>query len=818
MSQSTLSKKAILFSLVVQFAALPGFAQNTGTIYGEIKDKNTEEPLIGATITTEEGSNATSADIDGKYRLTLPVGTFNLKVSFIGYTDQIKYNVVVNSGNDLSVSFEMEPSVAALQEVTVSTKAKTKTALASDVMTPLSVQSLTTEEIRSNPGGNFDVSKVIQALPGVAGTTGGGGFRNDIILRGGGPNENVYYLDDIEIPILNHFTTQGSAGGPAGIINISFIEDIKLSTSAFNARFDNTTSGVFEFKQREGNSEKLQGNVRLSASEFAATFDGPAGPKTTYLVSARRSYLAFLFTLLDLPIRPDYWDFQTKISHKLGKKTSLDILGIGAIDLFKFAVPKDASPESVYILRSNSYINQWNYTGGATLKHRINNGLISLSLSRNHFNNNLERFEDNTIKDPETINFSSVSNEIENKLRLNVKTSTNGLTFNYGATVQQVNYDNDFFALIRPEIRSEEGQLLQPEVSNTFNTDLGFWKYGAYVQAGKTFRNQVSISGGLRTDMNSFTDTGIDPLKTLSPRLSASLPLGEKVRANATWGSYYKLPIYTVLGFQNDGQFLNRDNEYINSIHYAAGFEYLPKTDLRFTVEGFIKNYRNYPVSVFDNLSLANLGGGFGAIGNERVISGGEGKTYGFEVFMQQKLVKKQFFTLSYTFVRSKFGGINTELLPSAWDNRHLFSGIYGYKFGKNWELGVKYRWAGGSPYSPFDIEASQRNYLSLGQGIFDYSRLNSLRLDGFNQMDVRIDKRFNYPNWTLDLFIDVQNLWGEKNESVPNFTFQRNSDNTGFASTDGLSVRQDGSNAIPLILSEPSGQPTPSIGFIIEF
>ncbi|MGR3810999.1 TonB-dependent receptor [Jiulongibacter sp. NS-SX5] len=813
------NQQKYLWLLLAIFISLGASAQNTGVIYGDITDQVTEEPLIGATISTEDGSYATSADIDGKYRLSLPVGTYNIKASFIGYDDLIKFNVVVNSGNDLSVSFEMAPSISTLQEVKVSGKSAARSALASDVMTPLSVQSLTTEEIRSNPGGNFDVSKVIQALPGVAGTTGGGGFRNDIILRGGGPNENVYYLDGIEIPILNHFTTQGSAGGPAGIINISFIEDIKLSTSAFNAQFDNTTSGVFEFKQREGNSEKLQGNVRLSASEFAATFDGPAGPKTNYLVSARRSYLAFLFTLLDLPIRPDYWDFQTKVSHKLGEKTSLDLIGIGAIDLFKFAVPKDASPESVYILRSNSYINQWNYTGGATLKHRINNGLISLSLSRNHFNNELERFEDNTIKDPETINFSSVSNEIENKLRLNVKTFKNGLTLNYGAALQQVNYDNDFFTIIRPEITGENGELIQPEISSRFNTDIGFWKYGAYFQAGKTFKNQLSISGGLRTDMNSFTNTGNNPLKTLSPRLSASLPLGEKVRANATWGSYYKLPIYTVLGYQNqEGQLVNQDNEYINSIHYAAGFEYLPKNDLRFTVEGFIKNYENYPVSAFDNLSLANLGGGFGAIGNERVISKGKGKTYGVELFVQKKLTKKQFFTISYTYVRSKFGGIDTELFPSAWDNRNLFSGLYGLKFGKNWELGAKYRWAGGSPYSPYDITASQRNYLSLGQGIFDYSQLNSQKLDDFNQLDLRIDKKFNFPTWTLDLFIDVQNLWGEKNESIPNFTFKRNEDNTGFASTDGLPVRQDGSNAIPLILNEPSGQPTPSIGFIIEF
>ena len=809
-------KKLLFFGLSLLSTCL--YAQKNGSIYGTVQDKITEEPLIGATVATEDGKLATTTDIDGKFTLELPVGTYNLKATYIGYNELIKFNVVLTSGNALSVSFDMEPSLEALEEVTVKT-VKTKSALASDVITPLSVQSLTTEEIRSNPGGNFDVSKVVQALPGVAGTTGSGGFRNDIILRGGGPNENVYFLDDIEIPILNHFTTQGSAGGPAGIINISFIEDIKLSTSAFNARFDNTTSGIFEFKQREGNSEKLQGNVRLSASEFAATFDGPAGPKTTYLVSARRSYLAFLFTLLDLPIRPDYWDFQTKISHKLGEKTTLDILGIGAIDFFKFAVPKDATPENVYILRSNNYISQWNYTGGATLKHRLNNGLLSISLSRNHFNNELERFEDNSVKDPATRNFFSTSNEIENKLRVNVKKYKNGLTYSYGGVLQQVGYDNNFYALIRPEIRDENGSLIQPEINNTFDTKIGFWKYGAYVQGGKTFKNQVSLSAGLRTDMNSYTTTGNNPAKTLSPRLSASLPLNPKWRFNATWGMYYKLPIYTVLGFKsNDGAFVNKDNSYIRSTHYAAGFEFLPKTDLRFTLEGYYKDYGNYPVSVFNNLSLANLGGGFGAIGNEKVVSDGKGRAYGLEFFMQQKLVKRQFVTLSYSFVRSQFGGINTVLFPSAWDNRHLLSFIYGYKFGKNWELGAKYRFAGGSPYTPYDLVASQRNYLSIGTGVFDYSRLNSQRLKPFNQLDMRIDKKWNYTNWTLDLFFDVQNVWGAKNESVPNFTFERNADNSDFATVDGLPVKQDGSNAIPLILSEPFGQPTPTLGFIIEF
>jgi hypothetical protein len=809
--------KYLYLCTILLFSVIQSVAQN-GTIYGTITDKNTEEPLIGATISVEGTTKAASADNEGKFNLSLPVGTYNIKASYIGYSDIVKFNIDLTSGNSLSLNFELSPSQEILDEVTVTQK-KAKSAIASDVLTPLSVQQLTTEEIKSNPGGNFDVSKVIQALPGVAGTTGGGGFRNDIILRGGGPNENVYYLDEIEIPILNHFTTQGSAGGPAGIINISFIEDIKLSTSAFNAQFDNSLSGIFQFKQREGNSEKLQGNIRLSASEVAATFDCPMGKKTTYLVSARRSYLSFLFTLLDLPIRPDYWDFQTKISHKINAKTSLDLIGVGAIDFFKFAVPKDATPESVYILRSNSFIDQWNYTAGATLKHRIENGVINLSFSRNHFNNQLERFEDNTIKDPETINFSSVSNEVENKLRLNIKTYKNGFTFGYGAMLQNVTYNNNFFALIRPEIKSEDGVIIQPEVANNFNTAINFWKYGLFGQVGKTFQNQVSVSAGLRTDMNSFLTKGNNGLKTLSPRVSFSYPFSDNVRFNAAWGSYYKLPIYTVMGYKDaNGEFANKDNEYINTIHYAAGFEYLPRTDLRFTVEGFYKDYNNYPVSAFENISLANLGGGFGAIGNEKVTSVGGGRAYGLEFFMQKKLLKSQFLTFSYTYVRSLFDALDKELIPSTWDNRHLLSFIYGLKLKKNWELGVKYRFAGGSPFTPYDMAASQRNYLSLGSGIFDNNQLNSLRLRSFNQMDIRIDKQYNFANWSLDLFLDVQNVWGAKNQSVPNFTFQRNADNTDFATTDGLNLMQDGSNAIPLILNQPSGQPTPSIGIIVEF
>jgi hypothetical protein len=296
--------------------------------------------------------------------------------------------VVITVGNETNNTIELLPADNVLKEVQVSTTRKTvRTAT---LETPLSVQKLTAEEIKSNPGGNFDISKVVQALPGVTGSAStGAGFRNDIIVRGGAPNENVFYLDGIEIPVINHFTTQGSAGGPQGILNVSFIDEVKLSTSAFDAKYDNALSSVFEFKQKRGNSEKTQGNIRLGATEIASTLDGPLSKdgKTTYLLSARRSYLQFLFKALDLPIRPNFWDFQFKVTHIIDPKTTLTLLGVGAIDEFSFAAPKKATPEKIYALNAGPSINQWSFTVGASLKKLINKGYWNLSISENHLNN-----------------------------------------------------------------------------------------------------------------------------------------------------------------------------------------------------------------------------------------------------------------------------------------------------------------------------------------------------------------------------------------------------------------------------------------------
>ena len=822
-------------TLLFLFLSFPVFAQNSGRISGKIIDQLTQKPISGVSVTLDGSTKGVNADEKGGFRLTgLALKTYNISFSAVGYEKYTAFNVIINAGNENYLNIELVPSNQELTEVVVTQNRRT--AKAATLESPLSVQRLTSEEIKSNPGGNFDVSKVIQTLPGVGGGPQGGGFRNDIIIRGGGPNENVYYLDGIEIPVLNHFQTQGSSGGPQGILNVSFIEDVKLSSSAFDARYDNALSSVFQFKQRTGNPNKFQGNARLSATEFALTTEGPLSKsgKTTFLASIRRSYLQFLFQALDIPIRPNFWDAQFKITKQINSTTTLSMMGLGAIDDFSFGTLKKATPEKLYIYNSNPLINQWNYTLGMSLKKLLDNGYVNVALSRNVFDNNFLRYEDNLKKDPEELNFDYSSRETENKLRIDVNKNTNGWKINYGLSTQIVEYANSTYQVLYSATPNPAVRLVNPITTFTYTSPFNsMWKYGAFAQISKTFLDsKLGLSAGLRTDMNSFTDTGMDPLETISPRVSLSYVLSDKLTANASVGRYFKLAPYTILGYASSSfpyptyssfapvspVLVNQDAKYQQSDHYVAGLEYLHDESLRFTLEGFVKEYANVPISNRNGISLANLGGDFNILGNEDVTTTGKGRAYGLEFFAQKKLTDKFFGILSYTFYRSMYSGFDDKLIASSWDNQHLLSITWGYKFPRNWELGLRFRYQGGAPYSPYDEAASKATYLTLGQGTFDYSRLNSQRLPNFHSSDLRIDKKYNFKKTTIDLFLDVTNWYIAVNPGIPTYTFKRVEDNSAFATTDGLPIAKNGGNAIPTQFLNDRAQVTPTIGFIVEF
>jgi TonB dependent receptor/CarboxypepD_reg-like domain/TonB-dependent Receptor Plug Domain len=799
-----------LLFFVLCFTGISAFSQVTGTINGYVRDAKSMSPIGGISIRVLELEKGTFTDSSGFFRLTdLPTRTFTLEASGSGFRTVQKFDIVVTSGNTSEINFEMENTVTELTNIVV------RANFPKPVGVVNSVQSLGIQEIAKYPGANFDMAKVVQSLPGVSGSV---GFRNDIIIRGGAPNENAYYLDGVEIPTINHFATQGAAGGPVGMLNVSFIDKVTLHTSAFPAKYDNPLSGVLQFRLKEGNPDKIQGNVRLSASEAAATLEGPLGKrngKTTFMASVRRSYLQFIFKIIELPFLPDYWDYQYKINHKIDKKNEISIIGLGSIDNFTFNKPEDATLEQLAILDAIPLNTQRTNTIGVSWRHAMPKGYWQLVASKNTLTNTADKFENNEEGDESKRILKYRSTEDENRLRYEINNNFGAWQVGAGAVLIYANYENSTFQ------RRTYGAI-------DFENELSFLRYGGYANiTRKFFDNRLTITGGVRTDGNNFTETGNDLGRTFSPRLGFAYSLARGLNFNASVGRYYKIPPYTILGYSENDKEVNNDVEYIGSDHFVAGLEWLPTSSIRVTAEGFLKKYSNYPVSFNRGISLANLGGDFGVLGNEKVTSTGEGETYGFELLFQKRLTKHFYGIMAYTYYYSKFSGDDGVLLPSAWDNRHLVSFTGGYKFGKNWEVGVRFRYQGGSPYTPWDNYLSLENYPFISEAVLDYPRLNTLRLESFHAMDLRVDKKFNFSKWSLDLFLDIQNLYNSLNPTAPGWTLKRNPDET-IATTTGEpynpgvfgdpTAPNNRQKAIGVLIPQDSGSRLPSIGFVVEF
>ena len=618
-----------------------------------------------------------------------------------------------------------------------------------------------------------------------------------LIIRGGAPNEVVYYLDGIEIPNINHFSTQGSAGGPVGMLNVSFISDVRLSASAFGAQYNNPLSGVLQFTQRDVNPERFSGNFRLSASEAAITLETPLSKtntgetaKTDVMFSVRRSYLQFLFELIGLPIRPDYWDYQYKLNHKIDAYNSLSFVGLGSIDKFTVALPEDPTPDQQATFDQVPFINQNSNTVGVTWKRRFKDqsGYMEMSLSNNSLWNTYSEYNDNASQTD--LRFQNDALESETKLRLAVNRFAKGWKWSHGFNLQRAFYENS---------------TLNTLAGFNYNTTLDFINYGVFTQGSKDFfEDRLALSFGFRMDGDTFTK-GSNLLKTFSPRVSASYSLAPSWKLNGTAGVYYKIPPYTMLGFQNPAQeFINQDLEYTRSTHLVLGVEKLLSPAARVSLEGFYKYYSDYPVSIEDGVSMANKGAGFEVLGNEAIASVGEGKAYGLELLWQQKLTDRFFGIFSYTYFFSTFSGVDPEVFrPSVWDSRHLASFTAGYKLPRNWEVSARHRFAAATPYVPTDVTQTTQVYPQI---VLDYDRLGSEQLDAFNQLDIRIDKKWFYKKMALDFFIEVQNTLANANPQPPSYGLSRDAS--------GMPVNPRSLFQIPL----EEGSVIPSFGIVIDF
>lgn len=786
-------------SFLLFFLITPNlWAQKTAVLEGTVIDAQSREPLAYATIRILNDGSGQVADSLGRFRMELAPGLYNLEASYAGYVALILHEVQVSTAKPLQLDIALAPQANELSTVEVRAEAFRRTS-----ESPLSLHVNSVYEIERMPGATMDVSRFIRTLPGV---TPRASFGYNLILRGGAANENRFYLDGVEIPAITHFTVQGTSGGPNGLINMRMLRKTELHTGAFPAGRPNALSSVLELYMREGRRDRLSGNFTLGATDWGVMLEGPMGKKSNFMISARESYSQHMFEAIGLPVIPFYADAQYKQVVRFDPKNELTLIGLFAFDRYTLNLDAEISESLLY---NTGYIpegTQLQYTGGAVYKHYLPNSYYTLVASRSYFNNFAEKYRDNTyLPEDQTLLYRSI--EAENRLRLEHKIHGDGREWNYGLSAEydQISVDNfSFFTYPDASVDTLD-----------YQGDLNLFRYGAFGSVSQSFAaGRGTLFAGLRIDASNYGRETSNPLDQLSPRLAASYAIAKNWTLNASTGIYYQLPPYVVLSYMENGDFVNRDRVgYMRSMQAGLGIDHTTESGYQVKLETFYKDYDNYPFLLLDSISLANANANYVLIGNQPASSTSAGRAYGVEFSVRQKFTKTYFWSLSYSFVVSQFQAEAGQYISSSWDNRHFGTAAVGKNFKGNWQVGLRWSFSGGSPYTPYDIDLSaQRGVWDLNRrGLSDFSRLNQERLPFYHQMDFRVDKQFNFKRWSLQVYIDVQNLYRSPIASIPYLTVERDGENNPLV--DPL----DSGRYLTRIISSDTGRVLPSLGILLD-
>jgi hypothetical protein len=755
-------KSVIIAVLLLPFTLLS--AQN-GIVQGKVVDAISNEPLPFASVLIKELQEGTSTDENGEFKIeNLPPGLYTIQAKYLGYQTKQIPEVRVTNSRPAELKITLSESSSDLQEVVVKADPFEKS-----IESPVSVQTLGIAEIERNPGANRDISRVVQSLPGVATTV---AFRNDLLVRGGGPSENVFYLDGIEIPVINHFATQGSSGGPVGILNANLLKEAKLYSSAFPANRGGALSSVLELRQKDGRSDRFGAIFTLGSSDVGLTAEGPIGKKANFIVSARHSYLQLLFRALELPFLPTYTDVQFRINYQPTSNHEFTLIGLGAIDQFELNTEANETEYQQYLLDNLPVTPQWNYTRGLVYKNYREKSYTTVAIRRTKLNNRSYKYQNNDESDPDNLIQDYTSEETYNGVRIENTGQWDGWKLNIGGEYEYNTFNTSLFQKVPMGDQVE---------TIDYESDLHFNTFSVFSQASKRFfKDRLALSLGLRTDFSDYSDAMNDPLQQFSPRLSISYKLNDAMNINANTGIYYQLPPLTLLGFENnDGELVNKENgiRYIKSTHFVAGVDYTLPSNTKISVEGFYKGYDDYPFLTRDSITLANLGSNFGAIGNEPAIPISRGRSFGGELFLQQKLFKGFYGLLSYTYVISEFTNGGDKYIPSSWDSRHVLTITGGKKWDNGWQAGIRFGLTGGLPFTPYDVERSRLKSVwnVRNMGLLDYNALNSQRLDPFHFLDIRVDRKWFFDNFNLNIYLDIQNVYANQADAPPVLALERN-------------------------------------------
>ena len=615
-------------------------AQPMHQIKGTVIDKNSRQPLEFINVMIIGLNKGSVTNAEGRFTIEqVPPGIYRLQASAIGYKSVTTSEYILSTKN-LNIPIEMEENLTELEGVTI-----TASPFRRDVESPVSLRIIGIQEIEKSPGANRDISRIVQSYPAVAFSP--IGYRNDLIVRGGAPSENRFYLDGVEIPNINHFSTQGASGGPVGILNADLIREVNFYTGAFPADKGNALSSVLDFKLRDGDMERNSLKATLGASEVSLASNGHIGKKTSYLVSVRQSYLQFLFDMLDLPFLPTFTDAQFKLKTRFNEQNELTVLGLGGIDNMRLNTKAD-SEDNEYILSYLPKIKQETFTVGAVYRHYAGAHVQSAVVSHSYLNNRNTKYRRNDESHPDNLMLRLRSTEQETKLRLENSTTFRNWKINLGVNLDYSQYTNTTFQRVYTN---------QPQTFD-YHTYLGILRWGLFGTINYTsMDDRFTASLGLRADANDYSSTMKNLSDQLSPRLSLSYQLADHWFASGNAGLYYQLPAYTALGFKNNnGTFANKYNlRYMKVSEGSLGISWRKGDTFEASVEGFYKDYDKIPLSVADGIPLNCKGNDYGVVGNELLTSTAQGRSYGAEILVKWLIAKKLNLASSFTLFKSEY-------------------------------------------------------------------------------------------------------------------------------------------------------------------
>lgn len=709
-------------------------AENKAQILGKIIDKSSREGLPGITVRLVGTNYGAITNREGRFVIrNIEPGIYTIQATGVGYEPFVEANISVTNAKPLEFDIELRQATIQGQQIEVVSSYYER-----NIENAISSQSLNFQDIRRTPGAQEDVVRATQLLPGVSVTSAG---RNDLIVRGGAPFENLFIVDNIEVPNINHFGTQGSTGGPLSLINIDFVKEVEFSSGTFPSNFGDKTSSLTNITLRNGNTQKYSGLINLSATGFGINAEGPISEKSSGWLSVRRSYLDLVFKAAGFGFIPEYWDFQGKFNWNINDKNQISFLTIGALDK---VVLNNSTEENLFnnsriaVPQQNQYFSAFNW------KRFFKNGFMNVTLGEY-----LSRFD--TYQNDQTGKtvFKNISKEAETSLKTDFFVELNkksNLTFgNQLKYATSLDYDVVIPGYLRTDI---EGNQLPLAVDTSFHA----FKNSTYISYSHDV-GYLQYKVGGRMDYYSFIQNKF----YFSPRIAISYLWTERTTMSIGYGRFYQSPSYIWLVGDPRNSTLNP----IQADQIVFSFAHNPRPDVKVQVELYQKWYQNYPARILRPYAVL-APSGFDDLTNdipfglEPLVSEGVGYSRGIEFFVQKKFSEIPLYGLfSLTLADTKFKSLKGDYIRGAYDSPVILNITAGYRFNPEWEVSGKFRLASGLPTTPFDPTTGQRIFDLYNQGE---------RLPLYHALDVRVDKRWYFEDFTLNTYIDIQNIYNRKN------------------------------------------------------